>query len=120
MAPPSPSLSVFASGLAVALLLGCGPRVKEDDRFVEEQCDLSCDRLDECGRYFDDREQVCADIHTWEPQSCEDVTATYLECLRQLTCEESAARAETIENGQGSLQPLPCDEEMLAASRCAS
>ena len=47
--------SAFASGL-VWLVAGCGPQFVDDDRFVEEQCAASCDRLDECGQYFDDCE----------------------------------------------------------------
>jgi len=58
---------------------------------------------------------VCAHITTWEPESCEEVTADYLECLRQLTCEERAARAEAVEQG-----PLPCDDEQIAAADCAN
>jgi len=55
MARRAPLKSAFASGL-VWLVAGCGPQFVDDDRFVEEQCAASCDRLDECGQYFDDCE----------------------------------------------------------------
>lgn len=41
-------------------------------------------------------------------------------CLRELTCEESAARADAIENGERPLPPMPCDAESLAAATCAN
>lgn len=102
------------------LVAGCGPAVEEDDDFIERQCTQSCDRIDACGRGFGDCQDVCTELTLWEPESCEEVTAEYLQCLRDLTCEDMAARADAVENEERPLPTLPCDEEMFAASICAN
>lgn len=111
--------SAFCSLAVVGLLAGCGPVVEEDDNFIEEQCTLNCDRLDECGRRSDICMDACSDLYTWEPESCEEVTAEYLLCLRELTCEELTERRESVENGEAS-SDLPCDKESVVAAVCAN
>lgn len=119
MARTSRFRSAFCSLAVTGLLAACAPRVVDDDDFIEEQCTMNCDRLDECGRPSDDCVEVCSDLHTWEPESCEEVTADYLLCLRELTCEELTARRESVENGEGS-SDLPCYDESFAAAICAN
>ncbi|MBV1860410.1 MAG: hypothetical protein KUG77_18500 [Nannocystaceae bacterium] len=114
------SSAFFSLAVVGFLAAACGPAVEVEDDFIEEQCTHSCERLDECGRRSEDCLDVCSKLVTWEPESCEELTAEYLQCLRELTCEESAARAEAIENGERPLPPMPCDAESLAAAACTN
>ncbi len=80
MAQTSRFSAAFCRLVIVGLLAGCGPLVAErDDDFIEEQCELSCDRFDECGLGFGDCMDVCAELvasrasvrRRWIPRSAQ-------------------------------------------------
>ena len=90
MAQTSRFSAAFCRLVIVGLLAGCGPLVAErDDDFIEEQCELSCDRFDECGLGFGDCMDVCAELVTWCSGSRFGVefVSRYFRDLRGGACE---------------------------------
>ncbi len=104
--------------VGIALLVGCGPQVVEEDDFVERQCEVWCDGLEPCEHHelswsecFDD----CV-TSTWK-DDCREKRATYQDCLLDLSCEELEDRTERVIAGQNS-EELACYEESFASSFC--
>jgi len=104
--------------VGLALLVGCGPHVEEEDDFVERQCEVWCDGLEPCEHHelswsecFDD----CSESSTWK-DSCREDRAAYHDCLLALTCEELEDRTERAIAGE--ISSLVCWDEAVAASVC--
>lgn len=108
--------------LPVALLLGCGPRVKEDnDDFIEQECRNYCDGVDPCDlgeweQTWDECFSSCIDSQVWS-DSCLEPRAEYNDCLLSLTCEE----LEDYQNGIVAGEDLSghiCGDALYEASVC--
>lgn len=104
--------------LALVLLLGCGPRVVEDNTdFIEERCEIWCDGSCEhtgltWAECFDD----CTESPSWTENCLED-RAVYHECILELSCSERAELAERGIAGENGPEDA-CYEELHEASIC--
>lgn len=104
-----------------ALLWGCGPKVEEEDDFVEQRCAAWCDETDSCEHSeltWDECFSDCFESESWTDE-CREPRAVYLDCLGSLSCEELEARVEAVLNGE-ELPTDACEEEAFEAAACRS
>ena len=107
------------SGLVAVLVLGCGPRVEENDDFIEQECAAWCDGATSCEGYPLSRDEcfdICVNDNPWT-DGCREPQAAYFDCLLGLSCEERDQRHEAAVAAE-DLSGYACYEESYEASTC--